>query len=876
MRIFFSLIFLIFFAGNISAQTTISGKVMDSQAKLLNGATVMIKKDSSSAILAYGISGKEGRFSIKVNSEADSLLVKTSYIGFSSREQMISNSSQELEVILKASSEELKEVLVEAKMLDQRGDTLSFSVAAYKGKEDRVIADVLKKIPGIEILPGGQIRYQGEPIQKYYIEGLDMLEGRYNLANENMNANAVSKVEILENHQPIKVLDSLEFSERASLNIKLKKDVTLTGSAEIGAGLSPFLWQVKATPMIFTEKRQALVTYQSNNTGKDLFREIRDFSFDLNTRNFNMEPDQLLFIAKIPEPSFATERWLDNNAHLASLNFLEKLGNDFELKANISYLNDSQLQQGRQNTRFFTPIDTIDLREVTRNRFFINDWKSKLTLEKNTDDRFLKNQLEMNASWNSARGLINRDSTNVDQDLEIPFQAIRNNFQMLSPVGKQLVNFRSVIGYSESQQELEVKPGQFPEILNQNLDYETTYQDLQRTELFTDNSAGFNKGLGNFSLSPKIGFQYARERLNSELSGGLETENENFRNDLEYRDTELYFDNSVRYKSDDESWNLRLTTDLALKNLIAGSSFGRNDRELQKLVFEPSLFATKKLSAFWETTLSAGLNYEFGGINRLYQGLILTNYRQLQTYDSPISEDRNENYRFSLNYRNPLKQFFVNASYRFMNTKSNLLYSSLITENGTSLIQALERDNYTQTHSLGLEISQYFLKLNTTFKLSGNYRVTNREQILNQELSNLQNRTYSASLNLDSEITDWFSANYKAEISFFETYINTSKFQNINAGNHFLNLYFFPADNQYLNIGAELYDNSVSMTSENYFINLKYNYQFEKAGLDLSLNWNNILDTDSFSNVYTSEYSYVETSYVLRPSQFLLSLKFSF
>jgi hypothetical protein len=37
------------------------------------------------------------------------------------------------------------------------------------------IGDVLKEIPGIEVLPDG--KYQGKAINKYYIEGLDLLEG---------------------------------------------------------------------------------------------------------------------------------------------------------------------------------------------------------------------------------------------------------------------------------------------------------------------------------------------------------------------------------------------------------------------------------------------------------------------------------------------------------------------------------------------------------------------------------------------------------------------------------------------------------------------------------------------------------------------------
>src|SRR5690606_15947610 len=118
----------------------------------------------------------------------------------------------------------------------------------------------------------------------------------------------VSKVQILENHQPIKLLDSLEFSDRASINIKLKNNVTTTGTAEVGIGLAPFLWRVKATPMIFTKKNQAIITYQTNNTGSDVSQEIRDFSFsNFGRQEFGIIKRDGLSIRRLAEPPFKQE-----------------------------------------------------------------------------------------------------------------------------------------------------------------------------------------------------------------------------------------------------------------------------------------------------------------------------------------------------------------------------------------------------------------------------------------------------------------------------------------------------------------------------------------------------------------------------------------
>ena len=62
---------------------------------------------------------------------------------------------------------------------------------------------------------------------------------------------------------------------------------------------------------------------------------------------------------------------------------------------------------------------------------------------------------------------------------------------------------------------------------------------------------------------------------------------------------------------------------------------------------------------------------------------------------------------------------------------------------------------------------------------------------------------------------------------------------------------------------------------DNYFVNLGYQFTFEKPKMDLNLSWRNILNTDTFINAYNNQYYYVQSSYQLRPSQVLATLKFT-
>lgn len=78
------------------------------------------------------------------------------------------------------------------------------------------------------------------------------------------------------------MLDSLEPSDRTSLNIKLKNDITLTGTGDLGFGASPFLWDFGLVPMFFAPNEQMIISAKSNNTGIELADLYMDLSKDEN------------------------------------------------------------------------------------------------------------------------------------------------------------------------------------------------------------------------------------------------------------------------------------------------------------------------------------------------------------------------------------------------------------------------------------------------------------------------------------------------------------------------------------------------------------------------------------------------------------------
>ena len=178
---------------------------------------------------------------------------------------------------------------------------------------------------------------------------------------------------------------------------------------------------------------------------------------------------------------------------------------------------------------------------------------------------------------------------------------------------------------------------------------------------------------------------------------------------------------------------------------------------------------------------------------------------------------------------------------------------------------------------MNIKGSKYFSKLNTTFSLGSSYSIFNREQLLNGNLADVENQNLGFKLDLESEITDWLSASYTGNLSFLQTRFQARDFDEIRTQQHELDLFFYLAENQYFSIDSEYYFNNISAENrDNYFLNVNYQYTFQDSGIDLEASWNNVLNTDEFVRVSNTDFSYVQNTYRLRPSQFLVSLKFSF
>lgn len=870
--IFYS-VFLFSFFG--FSQSTISGKLETSGGKLISGASVTIRVINTNNIIDYSISNNKGEFSIRINDKTEKLQLKIRSMGYKTVVKTIENKTQTLNFTLEEEITELKEVVVKSFPISRKGDTLNYFVTSFSKQEDRTIADVLNNMPGIEVLENGKILYQGKPINKYYIEGLDLLDGKYNLANKNLPYKEVVKVQVLENHQPIKMLDSLVYSDKAAINIKLKNSYTVTGLAEVGSGLSPFLWDANITPMLFSKKKQILSSYQTNNTGNDVALQLKALTIEDLIEQFerNDEKQDWLSIQKIQTPNFSKKRWLDNNVHLITSNYLQKLKNNYELRFNVSYINDYKKQNGYTNTQFFTTKDTIFLNEKKQNQLYVNVLETNLTFQKNTENNYFKNSIKFQGFWDSQQGDILLNNNNINQSLSNKYFKLSNNFKTLFSLGKQIASVNSYIGLYKTPQSLTVNPGQFNDLLNDGNIYNKVVQNIALNTFYTSNSLSFTKGWKRFSFSPKVGFQFEKQNLESAI---LTSENtsQNFENNLDWRRTKIYFILKTQYKKD--KWRMELKTPINFHNYELKDTPLQKSHNLNRLTFEPRFSMNYDITNYWRINSSINLNNRFGRINQVYYNYILVNYRKIQNIDTPLPETQNISYSSLIGYRNPVKALFLNLTYTKTITDKNLLYKTQILDNGSINFNAIEKDNIKITHNFSAKGSKYMSSLKTNMTISTNYSLQDFEQILNSETVDISNKNWTFKGKLDIDINDWLNTEFINSFQFSYSQIQEQKNQTITQQFHNFNLNIYPKENQFFSLKTEFIKNNLfSDATKNLFTDLVYRYTLKKKNIDFEFQWNNIFDTKNYKTVNVDNYSYIESNFTLRPRQLLFKIRFS-
>lgn len=177
----------------------------------------------------------------------------------------------------------LDEVLIYANRnpIYYRGDTLVYVADSFKVKENAVVEDLIRKLPGMTIDENGKIKNQGKEIGQVLVDGDEFFGNDPTIATKNLAAKGVQTVEVYEK-------DAEDGSDEKVqvLDLKLKEEAKkgYFGKVNLAGGLNQFTTPNRGFyegEMLLNSynKNQKLAVYalgsntpKTNINGSDLFK----------------------------------------------------------------------------------------------------------------------------------------------------------------------------------------------------------------------------------------------------------------------------------------------------------------------------------------------------------------------------------------------------------------------------------------------------------------------------------------------------------------------------------------------------------------------------------------------------------------------------
>lgn len=894
-----SLFLMLFFSVLTFAQKTVSGKITDEDGIAIPSASVTVEEPGKDAILAYGITNSKGEYKVTFTSAEANVDLKVKAFNQKPLTKQIVNSDQTLTFKMQSEATEIKEVQLKTKMITSRGDTIAYDLKAFDSKSDRTLADVMRKIPGIEVNTDGTILYQGNAINKFYVNGKDLMEGGYGTINNSLPKDAVQKVEVLENHQPVKILQDKVPSDAAAINIKLKNSVTMTGRGEVGTGFGdPWLWNVKLTPMFFGQKSQWVVNYKTNNMGEQVENEgnILAFGSRFEGKRINASQNDWLNVENADTPDLPVKRYLMNNVHYLSANYLTNIDKkkEWELKANANYTNNAVEREAYSQRDYFGGSSNIT---NIFNNFYTDKAKGELIFTKNAKKGFFKNTTSFSQYWNADRGIVNRTDAktglqrNADEAVESPTTSFQNSLSTIVPWKEKMVNLLSYVSYQTDKQTLEVSPSSYLDIPGFNPVANTDFarQNLRLKTFEANHSANIGFSVKGWTFTPEVGFNFKSTDMVSDLSNIkaipstdpniLDPKPEAYFNDLKYTTATPYGSVGVNYKND--SWMLYANFPVNSNNIKAEDPLRNVSKSVNKVTFEPSIFAQYTFASFWKASVNANINNNFGEINTAYSGFLMTSPSGISAMDvnNPIPENNNKSAGTRIEYRNPLNNLFFNVNYRYSDAKRNLISNPEINGGGYTIMKYKEQDNHVLNNGYSVEVGKYFPKFKTNASLSYSNNTAESDAFLNDKSYTNKNNGQSFGIKFNNTYFSWMSIDYNASLS--KTKQTSVGQLNSNATRtgftHNLGLFFYPIENHTVGFNwDQVNTNAADQKYHNGFYDVSYQFTWAKKKIDFELKWMNIANKKVFETYDINTTNITYTRYQLRPSQVMFTVKFNF
>ena len=873
-RFWFVLLLLVAPLRAVNAQTqtiSVNGQARCGTERVV-GALVTLLQPTDSSIVAYATTDKQGFYTLKATTQLSELLLSISGFNIKRKTTRIKAHSQTFDFYVEEENRILREVVVKSQKLWGNRDTLNYLVSAYTRGKDRSIGDVLQKLPGITIEDNGVIKYQGNPINHFYIENLDMLQGRYNLATQGIKAEDVATVQVLENHEHIRSRQDQTPSERAAINLKLKDKAKgiWSKSAILGAGhnLDETLWEAMLQTMYFGKGKQHMLRYGGDNLGRSLEMGTDHYGFSSEGNS------RMVSLVEHSSPPIGNS--LFGYRHSINLNNLAKLSDSTTINYNLNYSHNFTSGHSFSQTTFFLPNGEKQLlMEDIADRTHTHSANVQLIYEMNLQQRYLKNAFSLWGRWNEGRGEILSAHQN-----QLPMGNGSSGDSSIS----QALHYRSLGITNRTHWVYRTAKGGGFEWISTNRVSKTpqtliiageraAHQDIEITSISTINSFRLLRDLrsSQWTLSSSGNLNTSYTILTSALT------HPNIpvapHGDMNHLQTSVDLGPVAQYTSGDFQSKLSVPIALTYTALNNAAIEGeQTDAHRLRLYLQPSF------SLLWKATdnftLNANAHYSASETpwRKLLTANVMQNYRSLSRYRATLDNTYDAGAHFKVAFKDIFSSVFAHLEGNWQRSWSDIAYGTTLDAQAHTIVEAAYMPNHSNRYMLTAygrkDIDWHTLQI----ELSATRSWGNSEMLRQSVLTTYRTTGYTLQGTLAFDIASGYRLDYKAIWQRQRSMApqHTFTFDELSQRAE-LSLRLYPS-RLFLNLHASHTHNS-SLTSERkdyLFMGGSLQFKLSKK-VEFNLNGDNLTNIRSYRSRSIGDMENYYSEYYLRPLSITLT-----
>ena len=724
--------------------TVIHGYVEDSLThnRLANVSITLLRNGKP---LKFTRTKEDGTFVFPTTEKQANDKLQATFMGYKKTKTSIS-SGKETVISMASTAFVLKEVQVKGSRITGR-DTISFDLTRFANERDNSLKDVLKKLPGVDIEKNGRINYNGKPINRFTVEGLDLTGGKYNQLEENIKAKDVKKAEVIEHDQPIKALQNKTFTDNVAMNIALKD----SARDKLMPTLKPYMLAGHPSHvggsiniMQIGKKKQMMYDAEYDRTGKNLGYALNQLASYSN----RLAPASLPSWVSVPslDAPIDEERLRFNTSQKYSINHIKKNKDDAETRIEANYLR-TVTRQERENMSIYdlggeTPTVTTEHNHKTMISDAFNlQWENKV----NQAEHYGNESISLSAAQSD--GLSNINDT-LTQRVRIPKLDLSASIYRLFVFKKSQLSWRSTADYHHGVADL----------------YVNDDRNRIRTNLWhTAHALQWMKNrfhwTQEYRMSIDLNNIYAKYQKRSDEIGKNNGFIENSHEEIGKNSLNITGKFTPYWQYKTETFRMSFSPDFIWER------FTYPQKTL--LTVSPYLYLYKKLDFRRELTIYTGYSTGTGNATNYAIKQYRRSYRSWYTSSDIIPITRSLYGKLSYDYKRPIKEIFfsasVNASKNWMNTASDLRI-----EDGKYYTSLYKQDSKSNNLGASLYISKGFYDLHLKTRLEGSYNYSKGEQYSSGNAISYTADNYTVKPSIDFS-PSWCAFSYEGEFSFYNS-----------------------------------------------------------------------------------------------------------